>query len=82
MSIHRSLSLREKEKKSRSVLTRIERIKILMDKGVFKKESSSCFGLPKIKVLKIKIKKEKTKEITPQTAPAPSSSEEKTKISS
>jgi small basic protein (TIGR04137 family) len=71
MSIHRSLSLKEKEKRSRSVLKRIERIKILMDKGVFKKESSSCFGLPKVKVLKIKIKKGKAKE-TPTPTPTPS----------
>lgn len=75
MSIHRSLSLKEKEKKSRSVLKRIERIKISMDKGIFKEETSSCFGLPKSKVLKIKVKKEKAKE----TAPTPISSEEKTK---
>lgn len=77
MSIHRSLSLKEKEKKSRSVLTRLERIKILMDKGVFKEESFSCFGLPKIKVLKIKIKKEKPKESVPKTTPTSTSSEEK-----
>ena len=82
MSIHRSLLLKEKERKSRSVLKRIERIKILMDKGIFKKEDFSCFGLPKIKVLKIKIKKEKAKEIAPKTAPTTTSSEEKTKASS
>lgn len=81
MSIHRSLSLKEKERRQRSVLKRIERIKILMDKGTFKEESTSCFGLPKIKVLKIKIKKEKAKEAAPEAAPTSPSSEEKTKAS-
>jgi len=76
MSIHRSLSLKEGERKSRSVLKRIERIKILMEKGIFKEGSTSCFGLPKLKVLKIKIKKEKPKEAAPQIAPATPSSKE------
>ncbi len=59
MSIHPSLALSLKGRKQRSVLKRIERIKHFMDKGSFNQESS-VFGLPKIKVLKIKVvKKEK-----------------------
>lgn len=77
MSIHRSLSQKERERRSRSVLKRIERIKILMDKGIFKEGITSCFGLPKLKVLKIKIKKEKAKEVTLEAAPTPPSPEEK-----
>jgi len=80
MSIHRSLSQKEKDKKQRSVLKRIERIKILMNKGIFKEETASCFGLPKLKVLKIKIKKEKAKEAASETAPTTPSPEEKTKV--
>lgn len=75
MSIHKSLSLKERERKSRSVLKRIERIKILMDEGIFKEGVSSCFGLPKSKVLKIKLKKKKAKEVAPQAPPTPSSEE-------
>jgi len=50
-----------KNKKQRSVLKRIERIKHFLGKGSFNEESP-VFGLPKIKVLKIKVKKEKTEE--------------------
>ena len=59
MSIHPSLALSLKGRKQRSVLKRVERMKYFMDKGSFNQESS-VFGLPKIKVLKIKVvKKEK-----------------------
>ncbi len=61
MSIHSSLSASLNNKKQRSVLKRIERIKHFLDKGSFNEETS-VFGLPKIKVLKIKVKKEKTEE--------------------
>ena len=72
MSIHTSLSSSLKNKKQRSVLKRIERIKYFLDKGSFN-EQSPVFGLPKIKVMKIKvIKKEKTAETTtPGAAVAP-----------
>jgi small basic protein (TIGR04137 family) len=58
MSIHPSLSTSAKTKKSRSVLKRAERLKILMEKDSWK-EGQSIFGLPKIKTIRIKIKKEK-----------------------
>jgi len=58
MSIHPSLSSSAKVKKSRSVLKRAERLKILMDKDSWK-QGQSIFGLPKIKTIRIKIKKEK-----------------------
>lgn len=69
MSIHSSLSASLKNKKQRSVLKRIERIKHFLDKGSFNEETS-VFGLPKIKVLKIKVKKEKTEEKTAAAAGA------------
>lgn len=68
MSIHPSLNLSQKDKKSRSVLKRIERLKIMIEKKQWK-EGDSVWGLPKIKTLRIKLKKEKTKEPT-QEAPA------------
>ncbi|OGX32219.1 MAG: hypothetical protein A3D27_02925 [Omnitrophica WOR_2 bacterium RIFCSPHIGHO2_02_FULL_46_37] len=71
MSIHSTLSSSLKNRKQRSVLKRIERIKYYISKGSFNEESP-VFGLPKIKSLKIKVKKEKTAEKAPQAAGAPS----------
>ncbi len=61
MSIHPSLDLSEKDKKSRSVLKRTERLRIMTEKGQWK-EGDSVYGLPKIKTVRIKIKKEKAAE--------------------
>lgn len=58
MSIHASLKSSEKSKKQKSVLKRTERIKIMLEKGTWK-EGNSVYGLPKIKTVKIKMKKEK-----------------------
>ncbi len=68
MSIHPSLALSDKDKKQRSVLKRTERIKMLMEKGKWK-EGDNVYGLPKIKTIRIKIKKEKAEKAeTPATA--------------
>jgi len=61
MSIHPSLNLSDKDKKSRSVLKRTERLRTMMEKGQWK-EGDPVYGLPKIKILRIKIKKEKAAE--------------------
>lgn len=61
MSIHPSLNLSDKDKKSRSVLKRTERLRTMMEKGQWK-EGDPVYGLPKIKTLRIKIKKEKVAE--------------------
>ncbi len=61
MSIHPSLGAAVKGKQQKSVLKRTERIKHMMNKGLWK-EDSKVFGLPKIKALRIKIKKEKAAE--------------------
>jgi small basic protein (TIGR04137 family) len=58
MSIHPSLVLSEKDKLTRSVMKRTERIRQMHEKGKWK-EGDSVYGLPKIKTVKIKIKKEK-----------------------
>ena len=58
MSIHPSLVSSAKTKKVRSVLKRAERLKILIDKESWK-QGQSIFALPKIKTIRIKIKKEK-----------------------
>lgn len=58
MTQHPSLRSGEKGKQHRSVLKRFERLKHLKEKNEWE-EDMSIFGLPKIKVLKFKIKKEK-----------------------
>ena len=59
MSIHSSLKTSGSMKRHRSVLSRLERIKLLHDRGDLDLEVSSVLGLPKVKHLRIKIKKEK-----------------------
>ena len=61
MSIHPSLTISEKDKKARSVLKRIERIRMMQEKGNWK-QGDCVYGLPKIKSLRIKIKKEKVEK--------------------
>lgn len=69
MSIHPSLSSSDKDKKQRSVLKRSERLRMMIEKGSWK-EGDSIYGLPKIKTVRIKIKKEKAAEKTETTAQA------------
>lgn len=61
MSIHSSLRSSEKDKKQRSVLKRTERLRTMMDKEKWK-EGDPVFGLPKIKTVRIRIKKEKAEK--------------------
>ncbi len=70
MSIHPSLTVSEKDKKVRSVLKRIERIRQMHEKGDWK-QGDSVYNLPKIKTLRIKIKKEKAEKATTEEAAAP-----------
>lgn len=58
MSQHPSLRSSDKGKQHRSVLKRYERIKALKDKEKWE-EKDSVFGLPKVKIIRFKIKKEK-----------------------
>ena len=67
MSIHPSLNISDKDKKARSVLKRTERIRMMMEKGKWK-EGDNVFGLPKIKTIRIKIKKEKAEKVEAVTA--------------
>ena len=69
MSIHPSLGAAAKGKQVKSVLKRTERIKHLMSKGLWK-EDSKVFGMPKIKALRIKVKKEKAAEKPAEDAAA------------
>ena len=59
MSIHSSFKTADTMKRHRSVLSRLERIKLLAQKGSLSLQDSSFLGLPKVKHLKIRMKKEK-----------------------
>ncbi len=62
MGLHPSLKRGGSKGAGRSVMTRTERIKWLIEKGQWNDESS-VVGLPKIKIVKLKVsKKEKPKE--------------------
>lgn len=67
MSIHPSLVISDKDKKPRSVLKRTERIRMMHEKGEWK-EGDKVYGLPKIKTIRIKIKKEKVEKVEAVTA--------------
>ncbi len=67
MSIHPSLAISEKDKKQRSVLKRSERIRMMKEKGEWK-EGDDIYRLPKIKTIRIKIKKEKAEKAEATTA--------------
>jgi len=56
MSLHSSLKIDRASVTQRSVQTRIERIKELMKKGLWKEETD-VLGLPKTKIVRIKAKK-------------------------
>ena len=67
MSIHPSLGSSTKNKKQKSVLKRAERLKLMLEKGTWH-EGDPVFGLPKIKTIRIKIKKEKAADKTVEGA--------------
>jgi len=58
MTQHSSLKSGQRRKRHRSVLKRFERIAILKDKKEWDSEHS-VFGIPKVKTIRIKMKKEK-----------------------
>ncbi len=76
MSLHPSLKTSSSGKKHRTVLKRYERLTALKEKGLLK-DDDSVFGMPKLKIVKIKVKKEvkeekpKEGEAAVTAAPAP-----------
>ena len=61
MALHPSLKIDPASSQHRSVLTRIERIKDLMKRGLWSGDHP-VLGLPKLKILKIKARKTKAKD--------------------
>ncbi len=75
MSIHKSLRIKASLLRSRNVLSRHERILQLRKNGRWKEDETSPYGLPKVRVSKIKkrVKEKKAKEeagATPAAAAA------------
>ena len=71
MSLHSSLKIDRASVTQRSVQTRIERIKELMKKGLWKEETG-VIGLPKTKIIRIKAKKKvKAEEVMLPLPPLP-----------
>jgi small basic protein (TIGR04137 family) len=76
MSLHPSLKTSKAGKKHRTVLKRYERLSALKEKGILK-DDESVFGMPKLKIIKIKVKKEvkeeklKEGEVAATAAPTP-----------
>jgi len=70
MSIHPSLKIDVAGTQQRSVLSRTERIKDLIKRGLWSNDQEPT-GLPKTKVIRIKAKKAKTKEEAQATTAAP-----------
>ena len=71
MSQHPSLRSSEKDKKHRSVLKRYERVKLLKEKDKWEEKKDSVYGLPKVKIIRFKIKKEKAVAAATEDAAVP-----------
>lgn len=83
MSQHPSLKTSKAGKRHRTVLKRFEKFLALKEKGILKDEDS-VFGMPKLKIVRTKVKKEKAAEkpeegqVTAEgAAPAPGSGAKK-----
>jgi len=66
MSIDKSLKRKNSLVRARSVLTRAERIKTLQDQEKWT-DGRSPFGLPKVRVMKIVLKKAKKEKAAEET---------------
>ena len=67
MSQHPSLKTSKAGKRHRTVLKRFEKFFALKEKGIIK-DRDSVFGMPKLKIIRAKIKKEKAEEKPEETA--------------
>ena len=76
MSIDKSLRRKNQLARSRNVLTRDERIKVLMDEERWQ-AGRSPYGLPKVRVMKIAKKAKKAKEEATAEAGAEATATEK-----
>ena len=66
MTIDKSLKIRRGLVRSRSVMTRAERLKKLAESDLWQ-EGDSPFGLPKVRVMRLVVKKKKKKKEEDET---------------
>ena len=71
MSTHKSLRTKGSLVRSRNVLTRYERILQLRKSGRWKEDEGTAFGLPKVRVLKVKKRGKEKKKKEDEAAAAP-----------
>ncbi|HNX82104.1 MAG TPA: small basic protein [Candidatus Omnitrophota bacterium] len=70
MSIHPSLNVSGNSSKSKTVLKRSERLRTMFEKNQWK-EGERVYGLPKLKTIRLKLKKEKAEKAETPAAGAP-----------
>lgn len=68
MSIHSSLRRSGAQARHRNVLRRIERLEKLEDQNRWDPEKDSLFGIPKVRSIKVAVKKKKKKDDEEGTA--------------
>ena len=79
MSVHSSLRSRGKGRQHRSVLKRFERIRKLAAEDKWNEDKHSVFGLPKVRMIKVVVKKQKAEKKPEQEAAAVQAPEDSTK---
>ena len=76
MSVDRSLKIRDALSRHRNVLTRAERLEILVEEDRWKEQGDSVFGLPKVAHRKLPAGKKSKKEESPEDEAAAEKPEE------
>ena len=66
MTIDKSLKIKAGASKTRNVLTRAERLTKLIDEDRWK-EGDSAYGIPKVRVVKLALKKKKKAKVEEST---------------
>ena len=66
MTIDKSLKIKAGASKTRNVLTRAERLTKLIDEDRWK-EGDSAYGIPKVRVVKLALKKKKKAKVEEET---------------
>jgi small basic protein (TIGR04137 family) len=68
MSIHKSLTTKNRLRRQRNVLSRLERIEKLEDEERWSEDGDAVFALPKVKVARLKRPHAKKKEAEEEAA--------------
>ena len=77
MSIHSSFRTSSKDSKHRNVLSRIERLEKLEAESRWNAAAQGCAGLPKVRSIKVAMKKKKKDKEGEAAAATPAAAEKK-----